>query len=147
MRITFKKIMKKLVSIILLISAVSFAFMFSIKSKTEDSIQFSSKSFDKVLDQASSSNKLVFIDVSTSWCGYCQKMNADTYTDAEVIRLVNTKFISKSIDAEKGEGISIASKYKVRGYPTVLILDSKGKLLKKQVGYLKPNQLKQFIGK
>ena len=77
MRITFKKIMKKLVSIILLISAVSYAFTFSIKSKTEDSIQFSSKSFDKVLDQASSSNKLVFIDVSTSWCGYCQKMKAD----------------------------------------------------------------------
>lgn len=137
--------MKKSIGLLSIIAIASLAFTLSSKHLKESAIHFSSKAFNEVLAEAASSEKLVFIDVSTSWCGYCKKMKANTYTDAAVGSLVNGKYISKSIDAEKGEGIEIASKYGVRGYPTLLVLNSKGELVKKHAGYLKPDQLVQFL--
>jgi thioredoxin 1 len=139
--------MKKTLGILSLLALISFAFTFSLNKSSESNIQFSNKNFNEVLADAANTEKLVFIDVSTSWCGYCKKMKANTYTDASVINLVNSKYISKSIDAEKGEGIAIAKKYNVRAYPTVLVLNAKGELLKTGEGYLKPNQLIQFLDK
>jgi thiol:disulfide interchange protein len=139
--------MKKTLGILSLLALISFAFTFSLNKSSESNIQFSAKNFNEVLADAANAEKLVFIDVSTSWCGYCKKMKANTYTDASVINLVNSKYISKSIDAEKGEGIAIAKKYNVRAYPTVLVLNAKGELLKTGEGYLKPNQLIQFLDK
>ncbi len=147
MCVTSSKIihMKKTLGILSLLALISFAFTFSLNKSSESNIQFSAKNFNEVLADAANAEKLVFIDVSTSWCGYCKKMKANTYTDASVINLVNSKYISKSIDAEKGEGIAIAKKYNVRAYPTVLVLNAKGELLKTGEGYLKPNQLIQFL--
>lgn len=137
--------MKKTIGILSLIALATLAFTFSSNTAKESAIQFSTKTFSEVLTEAASAEKLVFLDVSTSWCGYCKKMKANTYTDASVGNLVNGKYISKSIDAEKGEGVAIARKYGVSGYPTLLVLNSKGELVKKHAGYLKPNQLTQFL--
>jgi thioredoxin 1 len=137
--------MKKIIGILSLVTLIIFGFTYKANKKQEASINFSAKTFEEVLKDADDTEKLVFVDVSTSWCGYCKKMKANTYTDPAVISLVNSKFVSKSIDAEKGEGIAIARKYGVTGYPTLLIVNAKGELVKGQAGYLKPNELIKFL--
>ena len=47
---------------------------------------------------------------------------------------MNEAFVSTKFDAEKGEGIELAKKYAVKGYPTMLILDAEGKELGRLVG-------------
>ena len=70
--------MKKTLGILSLLALISFAFTFSLNKSSESNIQFSNKNFNEVLADAANTEKLVFIDVSTSWCGYCKKMKANT---------------------------------------------------------------------
>lgn len=98
-------------------------------------IKFSKINFDKAMKQAKSSGKLIFIDVHTAWCGPCKEMAATTFKDAEVGSLFNERFINLKIDAEEdADGPTIAKKFGVTAYPTLLFVDASGKLVKKVVG-------------
>lgn len=98
-------------------------------------IKFEKLGFDKALKQAKSSNKLIFIDVHTSWCGPCKEMAKTTFQSDEVGKVFNDKFINLKIDAEKdADGPSISKKYGVSAYPTLLFINGDGKLVKKLVG-------------
>ena len=86
--------------------------------------------------------KLIFLDAYTDWCGPCKKMSAHTFTDANVAKLFNSKFINLKIEMEKNPiGPEIARKYSVRAYPSLLFIDGDGKIVKYVVGYQTPDQL------
>ena len=87
----------------------------------------------------------IYLDVSAVWCGYCKKMKKSVYTDDDVAYTINKSYIPLALDGEQGEGISFASKHKIKGYPTQLILDADGVVLKKHVGYLSVDQLLNFL--
>lgn len=98
-------------------------------------IKFSKLSFEKAIKQAKSSGKLIFIDVHTSWCGPCKEMAKTTFTDSEVGKVFNGKFINLKIDAEADtDGPMISKAYTVSAYPTLLFVNSEGKLIRKLVG-------------
>jgi thiol:disulfide interchange protein len=103
--------------------------------KKEVGIKFVNLTFQKAVQQAKTSNKLVFIDVHTSWCGPCKEMAATTFKDAEVGALFNKNFINLKIDAEKdADGPSVARAYGVRAYPTLLFIDGDGNVVQKVIG-------------
>lgn len=97
-------------------------------------IQFYKGKFKDALAKAKQENKLVFVDFYTTWCGPCKAMDANIFPDAKVGALFNKKFVAIKIDAEKGEGIQLASKYKVKGYPTLLYLAADGTEKERLVG-------------
>lgn len=74
--------------------------------------------------EAKQSHKLLMVDFYTSWCGYCKKLDAETYTDANVIKL-SGQVVTVKVDAEK-EGRQLAQKYGVSGFPTILFLNETG---------------------
>jgi len=76
------------------------------------------------------------IDFYTDWCGWCKRLDRDTFPDKTVIKLLQN-FIPLKLNAERA-GRSLARRYGVRGYPTILFLDHKGKLIGRIGGYLKP---------
>lgn len=47
-----------------------------------------------------SNNKLFFVDFSTSWCGWCKRMDRETFTDPVVAAILNRYYIPVSFDAE-----------------------------------------------
>jgi thioredoxin-related protein len=53
----------------------------------------------------------------------------------------NNNFVSIKVDMEKGEGPELARKYQVRAYPTTFILNSKGEVQKRIVGYRGPEEM------
>ena len=79
-------------------------------------------------------NKLIFIDAFTTWCGPCKWMTANVFPNDTVGKYFNEHFIAAKIDMEKGEGLSIAQKFKVNAYPTYLFLDSTGKEVHRALG-------------
>lgn len=98
-------------------------------------IKFDKLGFDKALKQAKSTEKLIFIDVHTSWCGPCKEMAKTTFQSDAVGDVFNKKFINLKIDAEKdADGPTISKKYSVSAYPTLLFINGDGKLVKKLVG-------------
>jgi thioredoxin 1 len=108
------------------------------EEKIEKGIKFFNGSFKETLQKAKSENKLVFIDAYTTWCGPCKMMKQGTFPDALVGKIFNEKFVSIAVDMEAGEGIEMSQKFAVQGYPTLLFLDSDGKVIQNALGYRDP---------
>ena len=89
--------------------------------------------FQSALKAARESGKPVMVDFYTDWCGWCKKLDTDTYSNARVSSL-SDKFVCVKVDAEKNARLAAA--YKVTGYPTVLFIDGNGAVLQKVPGYL-----------
>lgn len=94
-------------------------------------IQFESIGFDEALAKAKNTNRLVFLDCYTTWCGPCRMMANQIFVLPEVGELFNRRFINLKIDMEKGEGITLAKKYNVTAFPTMLILDGEGNIVQR----------------
>jgi thiol-disulfide isomerase/thioredoxin len=128
--------MKKLAALFILSS------LFLIQNSFADGIEFiHDKTFKEILDMAKAQNKLVFIDCYTSWCGPCKRLAATVFPDREVGDFYNSTFINTKFDMEKEEGPTIAGKYSIRAYPTLLWLDGDGKVVLQHVGGLDPQGL------
>lgn len=93
-----------------------------------------SEQLTPLLDQAEAEGKLIFVDFYTTWCTPCKLMEEEVYTDRELARFMNQNFINYKVDAEKGNGVNLASIFGVRAYPTLLFLDAKGKVLERKEG-------------
>ncbi|MBN2820277.1 MAG: thioredoxin family protein [Bacteroidales bacterium] len=118
------------------------------KEATETgTIQFNTASWNEILATAKSENKPVFLDISASWCGYCKRMKANVFTDPQVGKFYNANFINVSVDGEKGEGIQLAKKYGVKGYPTFVFLNPDGSLAFQTSGYHKSEEFLELAKK
>ena len=103
-----------------------------------DGIDFQDLTWKQALERAEAEDKLIFVDAYTTWCGPCKMMDKNTFTDADVAAYFNETFIPVKFDMEKGEGITLASNYNVRGYPNFLFVDGDGKLVHRGIGYQAP---------
>ena len=126
----------------LLIAYISFAGSSASDTKTEKEtgIQFHEGTWKEALQKAKKEEKPVFLDISASWCGPCKMLKSRTFPNDEVGEFYNTNFVNVMVDGEKGEGIELARKYKIRGYPALIFLDSNGKVIAQTAGYRNPDQ-------
>lgn len=96
--------------------------------------------------EADSSGKHVFIDVTASWCGWCKKMERDTFSDPDIIKFLNDKFISVKLWGDSDnileiQGYKISERnlakgeFKVSGYPGFYFITPDKKKLPIQGGY------------
>ena len=104
-------------------------------------IKFKELTYEKALQKAKKSNKLVFIDFYTSWCGPCKHMAQNVFTDDRVGKFFNKNFICLKIDAESEEGKKLAFKYRVKGYPTCIFANGTGKMIHDCIGCRPVDQL------
>ncbi len=124
--------------IMILVSAM--APVHEIEKDAAKGIGFYSGSFSEAIALAKKENKLIFLDIYASWCGPCKTLKSKTFTDATVGEFYNSNFINFEVDAEKGEGVNLAEKYNIIGYPTLLFVDSHGKIVAKTMGYHNPDE-------
>lgn len=50
--------------------------------------------------------KKIFVDVYTDWCGWCKKMDAGTFKDPEIVKMMNESFYAIKLNAEQKDTIS-----------------------------------------
>ncbi|MFN5912607.1 MAG: thioredoxin family protein [Bacteroidota bacterium] len=117
----------------------------TVTAQAEAGIKFKTIPLEKAKEMAAEKDKLIFIDAYTSWCGPCKRMAATSFQEAEVGKIFNDRFVNLKIDMEQdADGPEVARLYKVRAYPTLLVIDSKGKLIKQGVGFMTADQLIAF---
>ncbi len=98
-------------------------------------IEFQKERYAEVLEIAKKQNKLVFIDIYTSWCGPCKHMADNVFPQAKVGEYYNTHFLNLQLDAEKSEdGKMVAKTFGVSAYPTFLFVNGEGELVYRFLG-------------
>lgn len=96
--------------------------------------------------QAASENKIVLLDFTGSdWCGWCIRLEKEVFSQKEFVDYANSNLVLVKLDfprdkaisaAEKQQNEALAKKYGIRGFPTIVVLDSKGRKLG-DLGYKK----------
>ena len=98
----------------------------------------------EAIARAEEEGKLVFIDFYTTWCLPCKLMDEDVFTDRALGRYMNERFVSLKVDAEKGNGANLASLYNVRAYPTLVFLDTNGRVVAQKQGAAYQRELREL---
>lgn len=88
--------------------------------------------------KASETNKFLFVDAMTDWCGWCKVMDSKTFADEQVESFMDARFVSTKIEMETSWGIDLAMKYRVMSFPQFLIFTPKGELVYRITGFLPP---------
>jgi thiol:disulfide interchange protein len=104
---------------------------------------FASLDLPQALDRARSGGQIVMVDVYTDWCGWCKKLDRETYSDRRV-REALRDFVPIKINAEKG-GRSVAEKYGVEGFPTILFVAADGRVVRKVQGYVDADEMLRIL--
>ena len=123
--------MKQLLSIALVLT-------FSFCAANADEISYRTGTWAEIKAKAKAEHKYIMVDCYTDWCGWCKVMDKKTMPDPGVIALVNKKFIPTRIEMEHGEGITLAMKYHISGFPTFMFFNPEGEIVYVSMGYEEP---------
>ena len=109
---------------------ISFLFGFNVNGQSINWI-----SFEEAFKLQQTNPKNIIVDVYTNWCGPCKRMAATSFMEDRVADVYNKQFINIKIEMEKDkDGPETALMYKIKAYPTLLIIDGKGNLVKQAIG-------------
>ncbi len=163
------EVMKKvLFALPIAIAIIAFSFIHCPKPAAEAS-EIKWMTWKEVQEAQKKEPRKVFVDVYTGWCGWCKRMDATTFTNAEIVKYVGKNFYAVKFDAETQEVINFKGKdYKyiaqgARGYnelaaeivngqmsyPTTVYLNEKLEVIFPVPGYQDPKTFEtvlNFVG-
>lgn len=103
------------------------------------------KSYAMGMDSAKDNHKLVFLHFYAKWCGYCTKMEKESFQDDSIAEYLNDNFISIRVDVDEEQ--NIAEIYNVFALPTTYFFTSSGEKLGPVPGYISKDRLMTMLKK
>lgn len=129
--------------------------------KSPPSIRSASQSIlwmeqDHAYTESAKDGKLILIDVYADWCVPCKIMDRTTWVDSSVVTLVRKGFHAVKVDADSEaplqcEGstqpanICVSKAWKLQGLPSLLILDTKGRVLLRVTQFLDAPTMREIL--
>jgi thioredoxin-related protein len=122
--------------------------------------------WEDAIELNKTTNKKVIVDLYTDWCGWCKKMDRETFKDPQVAAYIAENFIAVKLDGEHKESITYKAhefKFVDRGrrgyhelaysllegkmsYPTFVFLDENEERIMISPGYKDAKaMLKQLV--
>jgi uncharacterized protein YyaL (SSP411 family) len=98
---------------------------------------------DAAFTRARGEGRLVLLDLGAGWCHWCHVMDATSYRDLEVVRLIARRFVAVKVDQDSRP--DLASRYEDYGWPATVVFDAEGRELVKLRGYLPPPRLLSLL--
>ena len=110
--------------------------------------------YKQALAQAAKEKKQVLLDFTGSdWCPYCVQMDKEVLNQPDFKTFAANKLILVKLDfprkkqlppVEAEQNQKLQEEYAIEGFPTYVLLDSAGKEVRREVGYLEGGP-KEFI--
>lgn len=89
---------------------------------------------DAVFARARTEKKPVLLDFTAVWCPPCQQLRAEVLEDpADAPELAGV--LVAAVDVDRPESWTVKDRYKVGGYPTLVLIDADGQEIDRTVGY------------
>jgi len=102
--------------------------------------------FEEAVKLQEENPKTILIDMYTDWCGWCKKMNAETFNNPQIASYINTNFYPVKFNAERTDTMEYKGKTYVNmntgrrsshqlpqelmngrmSYPTIVYIDYEG---------------------
>lgn len=105
---------------------------------------FMTDTLEKAQQQAQADNKYILVDVYTDWCGPCKLMDRTTFRDPATLALLK-RVVALKVNGEKAQGPELVTRYQVPGFPCFLILDGKGQVVDKRMGYMPAHEFNAWL--
>ncbi len=119
----------------------------SAQERSKEGVAFRDLTLEEALVQAAQEKKFVFADIYAVWCGPCKYMDRHVLSDKEVGNYVNEHFVAVKFDGDKPDGEAMCRQYRVKAYPTYLVIDSEGDLVGRLVGVNTASNFVKQLGK
>lgn len=121
--------------------------------------------FEEAVELNKKEQRKIFIDVYTDWCGWCKKMDATTFSNPEIAKILNEEYYAVKFDAETTDTITFAGREFINegnrsrsphqlaiallqgkmSYPSVAYLNEQNQLLTSVPGYYTPDKLEPIL--
>ena len=99
--------------------------------------------------RARAEHKLIFCDLWTGWCGWCLKLQRDTFPSPEgteaLSRVVAVSLQTQTRSGDPTPYKQLEARYRVDAFPTLLILDAEGREVARHAGYFPPREFKAWV--
>ena len=89
-------------------------------------------SYDAGKALAESEQKPMLIDFTAEWCGWCRKLEKDVFSREDVVACCK-RFVCIKVD--EADRRDLVAAFNVQAYPTAVVLDHKGRELRRITGY------------
>ncbi len=108
--------------------------------------------FAKAQELAQKENKpMLLFFTGSDWCGWCKKLNKEILTQKEFVRWTEKNVVPVEVDFPRKpnpklvkQNNELQQKYKVRGYPTLLLTTPAGEVFAK-TGYMRNSNGKKYV--
>jgi thioredoxin-related protein len=112
-------------------------------------------SFDEGIVEARKNNKKLLVDVYTNWCGWCKKMDENTYSDPAVGAYLKKHYVVVKLNAESEKSLrykdvryterEFAGAFGIKGFPSTIFLKSSGEPITIFPGYADATMFQNVI--
>jgi uncharacterized protein YyaL (SSP411 family) len=97
---------------------------------------------DDAFERAQRENKPMLLGISAVWCHWCHVMDETTYSDGDVIQLINDRFVPVRVDNDLRPDIN--ARYNMGGWPTTAFLTPTGEVMAGMT-YVPPDQMRDVL--
>jgi thioredoxin-related protein len=104
---TFFKTERNTTVLFLLLPVFLMPGMLKAQEKQESNSIIKWYSFEDAYKMNKKKHKKMFVDVFTDWCGWCKKMDKETFQDPDVAKYMQKNFICVKLNAERKDTVEI----------------------------------------
>lgn len=93
--------------------------------------------------EAVETSRPLILDFSTENCFWCNKLDASTFREPNIITVINDRFIPIKVDAQKNTYLT--EFMRIQSFPTIVLAAPDGKILGTIEGYLESNRFHEHL--
>lgn len=99
--------------------------------------------YDQGKKKAKVTNKPIFLNFYAKWCGYCRKMENETFSDRTVANVLQDSFVPIRVNSDRQPRISAS--FGVRGLPYFWFLTAKSEKIAALPGYIPKDMFLKYL--